>query len=266
MSEAVVAPAPALWLVDKPAGPTSHDIVAAARRRPGAQGEGGALRHPRPLRHRPAGADGGARHPPGAVPDRAGQDLPGHAPDRPRLRHAGPRGPDRGRRAAGRRGGGGGRAGRVRGRPAPARARRSRRCTWTASACTGAPGAARRSSSPSGRSTIHALRLVEDLGGGRAVVEVRCGDGTYVRRLAGDIGERLGSGAYCAALRRTRVGALSVEDAVPVERGGPRGGPGPAPRARRTCRPASCRPRRPSGCATAAASTPRRPARSRWRW
>ena len=72
--------------------------------------------------------------------------------------------------------------------------------------------------------TIHGLRLVEDLGGGRVVVEVRCGAGTYVRRLAGDIGERLGCGAYCAALRRTRVGALSVEDAVPVEQVGPEGG------------------------------------------
>ena len=54
-------------------------------------------------------------------------------------------------------------------------------------------------------------------------LEVRCSAGTYVRRLASDIGERLGCGAYLTALRRTAVGGLSVEDAVPpgeVARGG----------------------------------------------
>ena len=35
MADAAVAPAPALWLVDKPAGPTSHDVVAMARRQVG---------------------------------------------------------------------------------------------------------------------------------------------------------------------------------------------------------------------------------------
>ena len=38
MADPAVAPAPALWLVDKTAGPTSHDIVAAARRRLGGRG------------------------------------------------------------------------------------------------------------------------------------------------------------------------------------------------------------------------------------
>ena len=75
--------------------------------------------------------------------------------------------------------------------------------------------------------TIAALRLVSDLGGGAVEVEVRCGAGTYVRQLAGDIGERLGTGAYCAALRRTAVGGLSVEDSVPPEAVGPAGGLNP---------------------------------------
>ena len=54
-------------------------------------------------------------------------------------------------------------------------------------------------------------------------LEVRCSAGTYVRRLASDLGERLGCGAYLTDLRRTAVGGLSVEDAVPpgeVARGG----------------------------------------------
>ncbi len=71
---------------------------------------------------------------------------------------------------------------------------------------------------------IHSAELVKDLGQGEFAIEVRCGSGTYIRRLAGDIGERLGCGAYCSALRRTAVGDLSVDDAVPVEEVAPTGG------------------------------------------
>ena len=42
--------------------------------------------------------------------------------------------------------------------------------------------------------------------------------GTYVRALARDLGERLGVGAHLTALRREAIGALRVEDAVPLER------------------------------------------------
>lgn len=53
--------------------------------------------------------------------------------------------------------------------------------------------------------------------GGLARLSVTCSKGTYVRRLAMDIGEALGCGGYCATLRRTRVGALRVEDALAPE-------------------------------------------------
>jgi tRNA pseudouridine55 synthase len=72
--------------------------------------------------------------------------------------------------------------------------------------------------------TVHSLRLLEDLGDGVFRLEIRCGSGTYVRSLAGDIGEALGSGAYCTALRRTAVGALSVDDAVAPDAVTPEGG------------------------------------------
>ena len=75
---------------------------------------------------------------------------------------------------------------------------------------------------------IHALELVEDHGGGVATLSVRCSPGTYVRRLAEDIGARLGCGAYLTALRRTAVGVLSVDDAVAPEEVGPEGGLDPA--------------------------------------
>jgi len=45
---------------------------------------------------------------------------------------------------------------------------------------------------------------------------VRCSQGTYVRTLAQDLGDALGCGAHLAALRRLAVGALRVEEALPL--------------------------------------------------
>lgn len=47
-------------------------------------------------------------------------------------------------------------------------------------------------------------------------LRVRCSSGTYVRALARDVGEALGTGAHLTALRRTAVGAFRVEEAVPL--------------------------------------------------
>ena len=49
-------------------------------------------------------------------------------------------------------------------------------------------------------------------------LKIRCkvSSGTYVRQLGEDIGERLGTGAYLTALRRTKVGEYCVEDASVV--------------------------------------------------
>ena len=48
-------------------------------------------------------------------------------------------------------------------------------------------------------------------------LRVVCSKGTYIRALARDIGEALGSGAHLTALRRTRVGDIRVEDCMQVE-------------------------------------------------
>jgi tRNA pseudouridine55 synthase len=48
-----------------------------------------------------------------------------------------------------------------------------------------------------------------------AAFRVRCTKGTYVRTLCADIGEALGCGAHLSSLRRTQSGALSVEQALP---------------------------------------------------
>ena len=49
------------------------------------------------------------------------------------------------------------------------------------------------------------------------IIRVVCSKGTYIRALARDIGERLESGAYLTALRRTRVGDTRVEDCLTIE-------------------------------------------------
>ena len=45
-------------------------------------------------------------------------------------------------------------------------------------------------------------------------IRVVCGKGTYIRALARDIGQALGSGAFLTSLRRTRVGQYQVDEAV----------------------------------------------------
>lgn len=48
-------------------------------------------------------------------------------------------------------------------------------------------------------------------------IRVVCGKGTYIRALARDIGEALGSGAFLTALRRTRVGEIRVENCLTLD-------------------------------------------------
>lgn len=48
-------------------------------------------------------------------------------------------------------------------------------------------------------------------------VEVDCSSGTYIRALARDLGQRLSVGGHLIALRRTRIGAYSVEQTQSLE-------------------------------------------------
>ena len=51
----------------------------------------------------------------------------------------------------------------------------------------------------------------------QAEILVTCSKGTYIRALARDFGESLGSGAFLHSLRRTRNGGFHVEDALSVD-------------------------------------------------
>jgi tRNA pseudouridine55 synthase len=69
---------------------------------------------------------------------------------------------------------------------------------------------------PSRRVRIDALDLVE-WSPPDAVVDVRCGKGTYVRSIGIDVGRALGVGGHLSALRRTAVGDWSVDAATPLD-------------------------------------------------
>ena len=58
--------------------------------------------------------------------------------------------------------------------------------------------------------------VVEQLALPRAVLRVNCSSGTYIRSLFHDIGARLGVGAYLSALERLAVGVFTAENALPL--------------------------------------------------
>lgn len=64
--------------------------------------------------------------------------------------------------------------------------------------------------------TIFSLELVE-WQPPEVVLDVHCSAGTYIRSLAHDLGQRLGCGAHLTALRRTASGSLLVSQATPLE-------------------------------------------------
>ena len=64
---------------------------------------------------------------------------------------------------------------------------------------------------------VYSLELLE-WAPPEVVVDVYCSSGTYVRSLAHDLGEKLGSGAHLVGLRRTKSGRFTLRDAVPLRK------------------------------------------------
>lgn len=62
--------------------------------------------------------------------------------------------------------------------------------------------------------TIRRITLIR-LAGHEVEIEALCSPGTYVRALARDLGEALGTGGHLSTLRRTRSGSFGLEGAVP---------------------------------------------------
>lgn len=63
---------------------------------------------------------------------------------------------------------------------------------------------------------IHALKL-HHFSFPKAEFSVCCGSGTYIRSLARDLGARLEVGAHLSKLARTRVGKFAINHAIPLK-------------------------------------------------
>jgi len=63
---------------------------------------------------------------------------------------------------------------------------------------------------------LHSIRILE-LQGRDVLFRVRCDAGTYVRTLCADVGEALGIGAHMEDLRRIRSGAMEEKDSVTLQ-------------------------------------------------
>ncbi len=205
-----------IWLVDKPAGPTSHDVVAAIRKNLGRSvrvGHAGTLdpfatgllvvlvgKATRLVQFLTAlDKSYRARIRLGATSetgDPEGPIMPTHAaiPDRATIADAVARLPGTRRQRVP-----GLAAVKVDGEPLYRRTRRGETAER-----------------PERDITITAARLSDvDVTTGWIDLEVTCSKGTYIRQLATDLGAELGCGGYCEELRRTGVGAMHVDDAVP---------------------------------------------------
>lgn len=65
--------------------------------------------------------------------------------------------------------------------------------------------------------TVHRFDAAGEVGPGVFAVAVECSSGTYVRTLAADLGTALGGGAHLRNLRRTAIGPFDETRARPVE-------------------------------------------------
>lgn len=68
---------------------------------------------------------------------------------------------------------------------------------------------------PTRQVTIHSLELLE-YSYPNIRIRTHVSSGTYIRSLAVDIGEVLGTGAYCKELRRTSIGGMTIESASAI--------------------------------------------------
>jgi tRNA pseudouridine55 synthase len=64
---------------------------------------------------------------------------------------------------------------------------------------------------------VERFEVAEPVAPGVFPVSVVCSSGTYVRSLAADLGAELGGGAHLRRLRRTAVGRFTADEAVPLE-------------------------------------------------
>lgn len=73
---------------------------------------------------------------------------------------------------------------------------------------------------PSRRVTVHSLEVTGIRVAGEAIdadVSVTCSSGTYIRAIARDVGDALGVGGHLTMLRRTAVGPFGLDEALTLD-------------------------------------------------
>jgi tRNA pseudouridine55 synthase len=93
--------------------------------------------------------------------------------------------------------------------------RRSYQLARAASRAAGAAGAATEPRPAPVRMTVSSIAILA-VDGDQVSLRIDCSAGFYVRSLAHELGEALGTGAHLAALRRTRSGQASLDAALPL--------------------------------------------------
>jgi tRNA pseudouridine55 synthase len=63
---------------------------------------------------------------------------------------------------------------------------------------------------------IHSI-AVTDFAWPLLSLDIHCGKGTYVRSIARELGQALGTGGHCTMIRRTMVGAFGIDRAVALD-------------------------------------------------
>ena len=64
---------------------------------------------------------------------------------------------------------------------------------------------------------VHSIALLE-YHWPRLVLDITCGKGTYIRSIARDLGEAIGTGGMLTALRRTEVAPFALDEALTLEK------------------------------------------------
>lgn len=64
---------------------------------------------------------------------------------------------------------------------------------------------------------IFDIKIVEIMPPDKAIIDVDCSKGTYIRTLCSDIGKKLGWGAYMSQLTRTASGNFLIKDAIKLD-------------------------------------------------
>ena len=65
--------------------------------------------------------------------------------------------------------------------------------------------------------TVYDIRIAEINTPNKAIIEIDCSKGTYIRSLCSDIGNKLGWGAFMSSLTRTASGKFKLNEAVKLD-------------------------------------------------